>query len=47
MGFPGGRQEAGESDVQTVEREVAEEVGWDLCASSQWKQLGRLDDISA
>lgn len=30
MAFPGGRQERGETDEQTVVREVREEIGWDL-----------------
>ena len=44
VGFPGGRQEEGESDRETVCREVAEEVGWDL---EGWELIGQLDDISA
>lgn len=30
MSFPGGRQEKGETDEQTVIREVREEIGWNL-----------------
>lgn len=43
MAFPGGRNEAGETDQDTVVREVREEVGLDL-GSDDYVKLGCLDD---
>jgi 8-oxo-dGTP pyrophosphatase MutT (NUDIX family) len=43
MAFPGGRNEAGETDQDTVMREVQEEVGLDL-SSNDFVKLGCLDD---
>ena len=43
MAFPGGRNEAGETDQDTVVREVREEVGLDL-DSDDYVKLGCLDD---
>ncbi|KAI9288885.1 hypothetical protein BC943DRAFT_272503, partial [Umbelopsis sp. AD052] len=43
MAFPGGRNEAGETDQDTVVREVREEVGLDL-DSNDYVKLGCLDD---
>jgi 8-oxo-dGTP pyrophosphatase MutT (NUDIX family) len=43
MAFPGGRNEAGEADQDTVVREVREEVGLDL-NSDDYVKLGCLDD---
>ena len=43
LAFPGGRREPGETEKETAEREVLEEVGLDL-KSSNFKLLGRLDD---
>jgi len=42
MAFPGGKQERGETDRQTAERETMEEVGIDL--SRGFLFLGRLND---
>ncbi|KAH8554149.1 NUDIX hydrolase domain-like protein [Umbelopsis sp. PMI_123] len=43
MAFPGGRNEAGETDQDTVVREVREEVGLNL-DSDDYVKLGCLDD---
>ncbi|KAI8905516.1 NUDIX hydrolase domain-like protein [Gorgonomyces haynaldii] len=43
VAFPGGRANAGETDVQCCVREVKEEVGLDL-GTDQFQLLGRLDD---
>ncbi|KAJ2956727.1 hypothetical protein NQZ79_g7467 [Umbelopsis isabellina] len=43
MAFPGGRNEEGENDLDTVVREVQEEVGLDL-NSNDYVKLGCLDD---
>lgn len=43
MAFPGGRNEEGENDLDTVVREVQEEVGLDL-NSNDFVKLGCLDD---
>ncbi|GAB5590255.1 hypothetical protein Unana1_05155 [Umbelopsis nana] len=43
MAFPGGRNEPGETDQDTVIREVQEEVGLDL-NSNDYVKLGCLDD---
>ena len=42
VGFPGGRQEKGETDLQTVEREVREEVGMHL--GRDFDLVGRVHD---
>jgi len=48
VGFPGGRQEAGDKNLQdTAERETLEEIGVDLRASEQARCLGALDDLQA
>jgi 8-oxo-dGTP pyrophosphatase MutT (NUDIX family) len=44
MGFPGGRCEAGESDLEAVIRETREEIGLQL---GKTQILGRLDDVQA
>ncbi|RYY38191.1 NUDIX domain-containing protein [archaeon] len=46
VAFPGGQQEAGESDWDTSVRETAEEVGLDL-RSGPFHYLGRLNDSYA
>ena len=43
LAFPGGRNEKGENERETAEREVLEEVGLDL-SSPNFKLLGRLND---
>ena len=43
VGFPGGRQEEGETDIETCKREVLEEVGIDL-NSRDFVLLGFLND---
>jgi 8-oxo-dGTP pyrophosphatase MutT (NUDIX family) len=43
VAYIGGKNEAGETDLDTVTREVQEESGLDL-ASDAFLQLGRLDD---
>ena len=37
--MPGGRREAGETETQTLEREIAEETGWSVAAAIR---IGRL-----
>jgi 8-oxo-dGTP pyrophosphatase MutT (NUDIX family) len=43
VSFPGGRQEPGETDLQTAKREVCEEVGIDV-DSAGFELLGRVND---
>lgn len=45
MGFPGGRCERGETDLEAAMRETHEEVGVDL--KLQGQLLGRFDDVQA
>ena len=45
LAFPGGRQNAGETDLETCIRETKEETGLDLCAGGICP-CGRLDDIT-
>lgn len=44
IALPGGRQDKGESDQTTAEREVLEEVGLDLRNQRNFLLLGRIDD---
>jgi len=44
VAFPGGKQEPGETDLQTVVREVWEEIGINLEAPGTWQFLGRIND---
>ncbi|KAI8896683.1 NUDIX hydrolase domain-like protein [Globomyces pollinis-pini] len=43
IAFPGGKQDKGETDRETVERETLEEIGLDL-KSKDFQYLGRLND---
>src|SRR5690606_34959449 len=44
VGFPGGRQQQGETDYQTAVREVREEIGLDLDNQRQFRFLAQLPD---
>lgn len=44
VAFPGGRVEAGESDLEAAIRECREEIGLDLSDPTCFRLLGRLDD---
>ena len=46
MGFPGGRREPGDPDLEaTAVRETLEETGLDLAGDAEW--LGALDEVKA
>eukprot|EP00871_Galdieria_phlegrea_P002084 jgi/Galph1/2877/GphlegSOOS_G1502.1 len=44
VAFPGGRQEPGETDLQTAIRETKEEIGIDLGNRNQFICIGRISD---
>ena len=45
VGFPGGHADAGETDLQAVERECTEECGLHLSSPGAYRRLGELPQL--